>query len=71
MFGQIWNILSVPSNTQLILCSNSVLNLENIVEDFPSSVSLIDYGFQEIKIEINFSLKKYEQLNMLNLELSI
>ncbi|XP_023335018.1 uncharacterized protein LOC111706387 isoform X2 [Eurytemora carolleeae] len=46
VFGQIWNILSVPSNTQLILCSNSVLNLENMVEDFPSSVSLIDYGFQ-------------------------
>ncbi len=71
MFGQIWNILSVPSNTQLILCSNSVLNLENMVEDFPSSVSLIDYGFQEIKIEINFSIKKYKQLNMQNLELSI
>jgi len=71
VFGQIWNILSVPSNTQLILCSNSVLNLENMVEDFPSSVSLIDYGFQEIKIEINFSIKKYKQLNMQNLELSI
>ena len=71
MFGQIWNILSVPSNTQLILCSNSVLNLENMVEDFPSSVSLIDYGFQEIKIEINFSIKKYKQLNMQNLELNI
>ena len=71
MFGQIWNILSVPSNTQLILCSNSVLNLENMVEDFPSSVSLIDYGFQEIKIEIDFSIKKYKQLNMQNLELNI
>ena len=50
IFRQIWNILAVPSSTQLILCANSVLNLEDIFEDLPSSVSLIDYGFQEMKI---------------------
>ena len=46
VFPVLASLLSVGSSTRIILCNNSLSNYANLLDNLPSNIGLIEYGFQ-------------------------
>jgi len=46
VFPSLPGILSVGTSTRIVICNNSLSNYEHLLENIPSNIGLVEYGFQ-------------------------